>query len=64
MVSVRPGAGAKVCISDINQEVGEKALEELRERFTPDNVCFQVCDVCQAEWSTRGQRVRCFTVSS
>ena len=45
-------AGAKVCISDINQEVGDKALEELKERFGPDNVCFVACDVCQEEQFT------------
>ena len=42
-------AGAKVCISDINQEVGDSALEELKERFDPTKVCFVACDVCQEE---------------
>jgi len=42
-------AGAKVCISDINQQEGEKALGELRERFGTGNVCFVACDVCKEE---------------
>lgn len=42
-------AGAKVCISDIDQKVGEAACEELRERFGPANVCFAACDVCNEE---------------
>ena len=45
-------AGARVCISDIKQEVGDKALAELKERFGPDNVCFVACDVCQEEQFT------------
>ena len=42
-------AGAKVCISDINQQEGEKALEELKERFGTGNVYFVACDVCNEE---------------
>ena len=42
-------AGAKVCISDINQQAGEAALRELRDRFGADNVCFVACDVCREE---------------
>jgi len=38
-------AGARVAISDINTENGEKTLSELRERFGQDKVCFVRCDV-------------------
>ena len=37
--------GVKVCISDLNQERGEAALKELRERFGEDKVHFVACDV-------------------
>jgi len=42
-------AGAKVCISDLKQETGEKTLEELRERFGEEKVCFVACDVTSEE---------------
>jgi len=38
-------AGAKVCISDLKQETGEKTLIELRERFGEEQVCFVACNV-------------------
>ena len=38
-------AGAKVCLSDLKQETGEKTLAELRERFGEDKVCFVACNV-------------------
>merc|ERR1711942_346858 len=38
-------AGAKVCLSDLKQETGEKKLAELREIFGEDKVCFVACNV-------------------
>ena len=38
-------AGAKVCLSDLKLEVGEKTLLELREKFGKENVYFEACDV-------------------
>merc|ERR1711970_1048975 len=38
-------AGAKVCLSDLQQQTGEKTLAELRERFGEDKVCFVACNV-------------------
>merc|ERR1712013_58746 len=38
-------AGAKVCLSDLKQETGEKTLAELKERFGEDKVCFVACNV-------------------
>lgn len=32
--------GAKVCISDINEESGKNTEKELQERFGADNVTF------------------------
>ena len=37
--------GARVCISDLKQETGEKTLAELKERFGEDKVCFVACNV-------------------
>ena len=31
-------AGARVCISDLSQETGEKVLSELKEKFGEKNV--------------------------
>jgi len=42
-------AGAKVCLSDINSEVGEKTLVELREKFGEDKVAFIRCDVTKKD---------------
>jgi len=42
-------AGAKVCLSDINSEVGEKTLAELREKFGDDKVAFIRCDVTKKD---------------
>ena len=44
--------GARVCISDLKQEIGEKTLVELRERFGDGNVCFVSCDVTSEEQFT------------
>ena len=41
--------GVKVCISDVNQEKGETALSDLKERFGEKNVCFVQCDVTKDE---------------
>merc|ERR1711892_698792 len=38
-------AGARVCISDLKRETGEKTLAELKERFGDGKVCFVACDV-------------------
>merc|ERR1712215_596476 len=38
-------AGAKVCLSDLQQQTGGKTLAELRERFGEDKVCFVACNV-------------------
>merc|ERR1711892_696470 len=38
-------AGARVCISDLKQETGEKTLAELKERFGDGKLCFVDCDV-------------------
>jgi len=43
------GAGAKVCLSDVNTEVGEKTLVELKERFGEDKVAFIRCDVTKTD---------------
>ena len=37
--------GARVCISDLKQETGEKVLSELKEQFGEKNVCFVACNV-------------------
>jgi len=42
------GAGAKVCLSDINPTTGEAALKELRAKFGEDRVAFIPCDVLKA----------------
>jgi len=41
--------GARVCISDLKQEAGEKTLDELREKFGKDKVCFVACNVTVEE---------------
>merc|ERR1711970_22478 len=41
--------GARVCISDLKQEAGENTLEELREKFGKDKVCFVACNVTVEE---------------
>merc|ERR1719204_1408762 len=43
------GAGAKVCLSDVNTEVGEKTLVELKERFGEDKLAFIRCDVTKTD---------------
>ena len=42
-------AGAKVCISDLKLETGEKTLVELSEKLRGENVCFEPCDVTDEE---------------
>ena len=42
-------SGAKVCISDINEKLGEETLRELREQFGEEMVAFQACDVTREE---------------
>merc|ERR1711892_1047124 len=42
-------AGAKVCISDLKQESGEKTLAELKERFGDEKVRFVACNVTSEE---------------
>merc|ERR1712106_287082 len=42
-------AGSRVCISDLKQETGEKALAELRERFGEGKVCFVAFNVTVEE---------------
>jgi len=42
-------AGAKVCLSDINADLGEETLAELREKFGKDKVAFIRCDVTKKE---------------
>jgi len=42
-------AGAKVCLSDYNEEVGLKTKEEFEERFGKENVHFIKCDVTNTE---------------
>ena len=41
--------GARVCISDLKQEAGERTLDELREKFGKDKVCFVACNVTVEE---------------
>ena len=41
--------GAKICISDINEEVGAKTLQEFQKRFGKDCVCFVGCDVTKED---------------
>ena len=41
--------GAKVCISDVKVDQGRKVLEEFREKFGKENVCFIACDVTKEE---------------
>ena len=41
--------GARVCISDLKQETGEKTLVELNERFGEEKVCFVACNVTVEE---------------
>merc|ERR1712123_440474 len=42
-------AGARVCISDLKQETGEKTLAEVTEKFGKDQVCFVACNVTVEE---------------
>jgi len=41
--------GAKVCLSDINEKLGEESLRELSQQFGEDMVAFQVCDVTKED---------------
>merc|ERR1712106_988815 len=42
-------AGAKVCLSDLNEDVGVKTRNEFEERFGKENVHFIKCDVTKSE---------------
>merc|ERR1712123_451967 len=42
-------AGARVCLSDLKQETGEKTLAELKEQFGEGKVCFVACNVTLEE---------------
>jgi len=42
-------AGARVCLSDVTQELGCQAFVELRERFGEDRVCLVACDVTKED---------------
>ena len=41
--------GAKVCISDINRDLGQKTADELKQIFGNDKVTFQQCNVTKQE---------------
>ena len=41
--------GAKVCISDVNEELGAAAAAEMAAQFGEDRVAFVACDVTQQE---------------
>jgi len=41
--------GAKVCLSDVNKEAGEKTLEEFKECFGNKVVTFKSCDVAKED---------------
>jgi len=41
--------GAKVCISDVNEEQGLKTIEELGKAYGKDGVTFKRCDVSKEE---------------
>merc|ERR1711892_322423 len=42
-------AGARVCLSDLKQNTGEKTLAELKEQFGEGKVCFVACNVTVEE---------------
>jgi len=43
--------GAKVCISDVNEELGLKTVEELQKTYGENEVTFKRCDVSEEnEW--------------
>ena len=42
-------AGARVCISDINEKNGEATLDELKKMFGQDRVHFISCDVTKTD---------------
>ena len=42
-------SGAKVCISDINENLGRQTLSELSETFGEDRVVFVCCDVTKED---------------
>jgi len=41
--------GAKVCISDVNEKLGQETVAELGKKFGKDKVIFVKCDVTQEE---------------
>ena len=38
-----------MCLSDINEKLGEESLRELSQQFGEDMVTFQVCDVTKED---------------
>ena len=42
-------SGAKVCISDVNENLGRQTLSELSETFGEDRVEFVKCDVTKED---------------
>ena len=42
-------AGAKVCISDVKEDIGKATLEELRVKFGEDRIVYVACDVTKEE---------------
>ena len=42
-------AGAKVCLSDLDKDQGERTLSELGQRFGTEKVFFSLCDVTKEE---------------
>merc|ERR1712002_1314188 len=42
-------AGAKVCISDLKEETGDKTVCELKEQLGSEKVCFVACDVTKED---------------
>ena len=41
--------GGRVCISDVNQGLGEETLHDFQLSFGKENVCFVKCDVTKAD---------------
>jgi len=44
--------GAKVCLSDVNEDIGKTTLKEFTDKFGEDNVHFMRCDVRKEEEMT------------
>ena len=41
--------GARVCISDLREEMGKPVVEEYQEKYGKENVCYIQCDVTQED---------------